>query len=256
LKLWGPYYWRFDGLVVQATISGADAMYIGGGRGWSVRRSEFFGARQTGGYANVAIATDIIRGTGAPTDFYFGQNCVHDAANNAAHPVGTDHNIYVNYAGRPGSGGSITRNVIYGHPHGTGIKIGYGGAPRAPGPWGLKVTYNTIANGGRQVLMHGDVRNNYVAANLFYGSTQPFTRNPDTTAVYIHDVVGAGNRFARNYAASTKRFSFGHTAIIYRDNGVRPNPRFDATMNCGGYHTRYAKASAYGRYGAGAVPTW
>ncbi len=252
IKLWGASYWTLDGLRVQAVDSGRDALYMGGGRGWVVRNSEFSGARRTGAYSNVTIGSDLY-GTGAPRGFTFAANCVHDAARTAR--SNTDHNIYVTFAGRSGSGGVITRNVIFGHPNGAGIKIGNGGAARAPGPWGVKVTYNTIAQGGRQIFLHGDVRGNQVARNLLATSTEPFHANPRTTTVYLNKVVGAGNAFGNNFASGASMFAFGAKARVGAENAVRANPRF-TSGGCGGFHPAYAKATAYGRYGSGALPRW
>ena len=213
---------------------------------------EFFGASTTNAYSNVTISGDIY-GTGAPRGFTFTGNCVHDAGRTTR--KGTDHNIYVSFVGDAGSGGLISRNIIFNHANGAGIKLGNGGVAGAPGPWGVKVTYNTIAQGGRQVLLHGDVRNNTIARNILSTSTQPFSTVNKTTSVYLNLVVGGGNYFVNNYAASSTMFSFGKTARIGSDNAVRTNPRFSGS-GCGGFRPAYAKASGYGRYGSGALPTW
>ena len=252
IKLWGPSYWVLDGLRVQAVDATRDALYIGGGRGWVVRNSEFFGASSTGAFSNVTIGSDIY-GSGAPSGFTFTQNCVHDAGHTTRRT--TDHNIYVSFRGTPSSGGLISRNTIFNHPNGAGIKLGDGGVLGAVGPWGVKVTYNTIAYGGRQVLLHGDVRNNTVARNIFATSTQRFSSVNKTTSVYLNMVVGGGNTFANNYAASSTMFSFGRSVTIGVDNAVRTSPRF-AGAGCEGLRPTYAKAVAYGRYGSGALPRW
>ena len=252
IKLWGPSYWVLDGLRVQSVDAGRDALYIGGGTGWVVRNSEFFGASSTGAYSNVTISGDIY-GTGAPRAFTFTGNCVRDAGQTTR--KGTDHNIYVSYAGASGSGGVISKNVIFNHPNGAGIKLGNGGVPGARGPWGVKVVYNTIAQGGRQVLLHGDVRNNTIARNIFATSTQRFSGANKTTSVYLNNVVGGGNTFLNNYATSSTMFSWGKTARVGVDNAVRTNPRFSG-VGCGGFRPTFAKAAAYGRYGSGAMPRW
>ena len=252
IKLWAPSYWTLDGLRVQAVDATRDALYIGGGTGWVVRNSEFSGASATNAFSNVTISSDIY-GTGAPRGFTFTGNCVHDAGRSIRKT--TDHNIYVSFAGESGSGGTISRNVIYNHANGAGIKLGNGGVPGARGPWGVTVAYNTIAQGGRQVLLHGDVRNNTITRNLLSTSTQPFSTVNKTTSVYLNLVVGGGNVFANNYAASSTMFSFGKTARMNADNAVRTSPRFVGS-GCGGFRPTYAKAAAYGRYGSGALPTW
>lgn len=252
LKLWGPSYWQLDGLRVQAVDATRDALSIGGGTGWTVRNSEFSGASSTGAYSNVTISSDVY-GTGAPSRFAFTGNCVHDAGRTIR--KGTDHNIYVSFAGDSTSGGVISRNIIFNHANGAGIKLGNGGVKGAPGPWGVQVTYNTIAQGGRQVLLHGALRNNTVARNILSGSTQRFTGANKTTATYLNVVTGAGNYFVNNYAAASTMFYYGQTARIGADNAVRPNPSFSGG-GCGGFRPNYAKAKPYGRYGSGALPRW
>ena len=128
---------------------------MGGGRGWLVAGGEFFGGRATGAYANVAIGSGNYS---QPQGFRFTANCVHGAGRTKRE--NQDHNIYVNFIGSSGTSGSIDRNVIFDHPNGAGVKLGAGGQPGARGPWNVRVTNNTISNGGRQVLLHGNVRGN------------------------------------------------------------------------------------------------
>lgn len=244
VKLWGASYWKLDGLRVQSVDTNREALYMGGGVGWSVMNSEFTGARQTGAYSNVAIANDIY-GTGAPREFTFNSNCVHDAAMTTRN--NEDQNIYVSFSGTPTSGGVISRNIVFGHPNGNGIKLGNGGAPHALGPWNVKVTSNTVAQGGRQVLLHGNVRNNTVSRNILASSTEPFRTVNKTTAVYLNLVDGRTNRFDNNYAASTSMFSFGPNGIIGADNAVRADPKFSG-LGCSGFRPTNPGAASYGRY--------
>jgi len=245
LKLWGASYWVLDGLRVQGVDRGRDALFMGGGRGWVVRNSEFSGARWTGAYSNVAIASDLY-GSGAPKGFSFVGNCVHDAARTGRGT--TDHNVYVSFAGERGSGGLISRNIIFNHPRGAGIKLGNGGVLGARGPWGVKVTYNTIARGGRQVLMHGDVGDNLVARNILATSTQHFAGLAKTTTTYFNHVEGRGNRFVSNYATGASMFSFGANVSVSRDNALRADPGFTAAR-CDGFRTTNPAAAHFGRYG-------
>lgn len=259
LKLWGPSYWKISSLRIQTVEPGQDGLTMAGGTGWSVTGSEIWGARKTGAYSNVAITSDTgpgSNGTGAPRGFLFAENCVHDAANVLARSAPTDHNLYVNFQGDATSGGRIDRNVIYGSPHGAGIKLGFGGAPGARGPWGLRITDNTIADGGYQVLLHGDVRNNLVSGNLFYGATQKFTKLPKTTSVYLHDVVGTKNVFTHNYAYASSMVLYGKNAVAGGDNALRPNPVLNTRNSCAGYQPTAAKAKAYGQRGTNRWPRW
>ncbi len=244
LKLWGASYWVLDGLRVQAVDKDRDALFIGGGRGWVVRNSEFFGGKQTGAYSNVSIASDLY-GSGAPKGFAFVNNCVHDAAQ--TNRGTTDHNIYVSFAGEPGSGGLISRNVIFNHPRGVGIKLGNGGLLGARGPYGVTVSYNTIARGGRQVFLHADVGNNVITKNILAQSTQTFASLAKTTTTYFSHVEGTGNRFVSNYASGASMFSFGANVSVSADNALRREPGF-TSVGCTGFKTTNPAAAGFGRY--------
>jgi hypothetical protein len=256
-NLWlrGPSYWILDGLRIQTVDQDFDALDISGGTGWTVVNSEIFGASATGAYANVSIQTDTTYGTGAPSDFVFAYNCVHDAGR-STRPDPTDHNIYVNFGGTSTSGGIITRNVIYGHPHGAGIKLGNGGVVGALGPWGVTVSWNTIADGGRQILMHGNLNNDTIYGNLMYDSTQNFAWKPGTTLVYVNLVTGSGNVITHNYGYDATMWLYGKTVSVGADNALRPSPSFATVDSCTGFQPRYGPAQAYGRYGTGAFPAW
>ncbi len=225
LQFTGANYWRLWHLRVQATVAGMSALYMNGGMGWSVRFSEFFGARQTNSMANVVIAGS----RGYPRGFEFRGNLVHDAANSTRTDA-TDHNIYVNFQGAYGSGGLITRNVIWGTPHGAGIKLGNGGAYNALGPWGVTVSLNTIYNSGRAILLHGNVRSNTIYGNIFQRATLRFVNDRRTTLIYIHDVTGPRNVFHHNYGFMASMFtydvkhraSYGTGNRMYNDSAHNP----------------------------------
>jgi hypothetical protein len=253
LKLWGPSYWVLNGLRIQAVDAGADALDIGGGRGWVVENSEFFGAKATSAYANVAIMSDTIAGTGAPSSFMFQYNCVHDAGQ-STRTSPTDHNIYVDFAGNSSSGGTIQRNIIYGAPHGAGVKLGNGGGLYSAGPWNVKVIYNTITQSGRQVLLHGDVRSNLIYGNLFWLATQPFTASPKTTMVYVDNVNGAGNVMQHNYGFNASMMVWGGSIKNPGDDNLGPNPVLSSPSTCTGYQPQYVGAQPYGRYGTAKFP--
>ena len=249
LQLYTPHYWRIWNLRIQATVAGDPALTIRNGIGWSVRSSEFWGARQTNAYANVVITG----GGGQPSRFEFRGNLVHDAAWSTRADT-TDHNVYVNFQGARGSGGIITRNVIWNAPHGAGIKLGNGGAYNSLGPWGVLINMNTIYNSGRQILLHGNVRNNTIYGNLFVRATQPFVTNPKTTQIYVHDVTGTGNYIHHNYAYSSTMFAYDprHSVVFGRGNllynVLSANPRL-SYVNGRPWVATNPLAAAYGAYG-------
>lgn len=252
LQLTNPNYWQVSRLRIQADGSGHSALFVNGGRGWRVTGSEFYGARYTGSFANVAISG---AGSSAPSGFLFAANCVHDAA--LTHQ-GADQNVYVNFHGNSGSGGTIERNIIFNHPWGSGIKLGDGGLAGAPGPWNVIVRNNSIGSGGRQILLHGDIRSNGLYGNLLVNSTQRFTRSTKTTAIYVHDVVGAGNRIANTYVYGATMATYDPKGKLHNlgDTGIRPDPKLSRMGLCWGWQTAYPKAAAYGRYATGVYPRW
>ena len=218
LQFSGANYWRLLSLRVQATVANRAALYMKNGTGWSVRSCEFFGARQTNSMANVVISGS----GGTPRGFEFRGNLVHDAALSGRADT-TDHNLYVNFQGAPGSGGIITRNVIWNAPHGAGIKLGNGGTYNALGPWGVTVAMNTIYNSGRAILLHGNIRNNAVWGNLMVLATQHFAANPMTTQIYAHDVTGSGNAFSHNYSFASTMFMYDPRRSVHLGANVQVN---------------------------------
>ena len=246
LKLWDASYWNLRGLRIQATIRGAEALFVGGGTGWTVSGGEFFGGRATGAYTNVGISNGA---AGSPSRFRFTANCVHGAGRTTRE--NQDHNIYVNFRGSPSTGGSIDRNLVFDHPNGAGIKLGFGGEPNARGPWGVRVVNNTFAHGGRQILLHGDVRGNVIQGNLLAYSTKRFQKLPKTTAIYANMIQTKTNRYRYNYvhAASMVLWDPNKAMVGGAGNGLRPSPVFDRVGTCAGYQAESAAARPYGRYG-------
>ena len=272
LSFQGADYLTLDGLRVQATLAGQPALRMTDGTGWVVQNSEFFGARQTYALANVEIGGGLNPDRrGQPAKFAFIRNAVHDASNapRALYPDRavnhTEHNLYLYFAGSGGSGGTVSRNLIWGHPNGEGIKIGSGGAYGARGPWSVTVSYNTIADGGRQILLHGDVRYNVIKGNLLWRATQHFNTDPRTTQIYVHDVTGKGNVITHNYAYGSSMFMFDPSCPFAPQRSIvassanilsaakSADPGLLSRNTVGGWHTTNAAASAYGRWGTG---TW
>ena len=263
IQFQGPDYIRLLHLRVEATDPTLPALTMKDGRGWVVQGCEFFGAANTHSLANVAIlgGSDKMR-PGQPSGFVFRENSVHDASN-TKQTNHTEHNMYVSFAGSLHSGGVITRNVIWGHYGGEGIKIGDGGAYGAPGPWNVTVSMNTIAEGGRQVLLHGNVRNIIVFGNLFWKATQAFNKDPRTTMVYIHQVTGSGNQVRNNYGYSASMLMFDIDSPLNNakskvankanimTNAAAGNPLFVGANTSLGWKTRNPKVAAYGRWGNG-----
>lgn len=252
MLLTSPDHWTFHRLRVEGTAARAPGLMVDGGVGWRVSASEFWGARGTDAFANVAIAG----GNGYPRGFVFTENCVHDAARSPREK--TDHNIYVKYHGDARSGGTISRNVIFGHPNGAGIKLGDGGQPGAPGPWGVQLVNNTVLDGGRQVLLSHDVRNNLVRGNLLGWSSEPFTpQDRRTTGIYALMVGGSGNVMDNNFVFSADmavRDPYGKVRVG-ADTAVRPTPALGGRGSCSVAPTSW-QARYYGTTSKGTYLRW
>lgn len=245
LKFFAADYWRISRLRVKSTVPGKEALWMAGGTGWTVSYNEFWGARDTGAYANVTIGGNA---TGSPRGFRFSANCVHDAAQTTR--GNTDHNIYVNFPGNSSTGGQIDHNIIWGHGRGVGIKLGNGGAIGALGPWGVMVQANTVTEGGRQILLHGNVRNNTIRGNLLGISRAPFQKSPKTTITYVNKVTTRTNRFERNYMwAASMGWYDPEGRLIVSANKLGAAPAMTGGVGCAGFKT--TGTFAYGRWGTG-----
>ena len=246
LQIWGASYWKLRNVRIRAAGASLVALNLYGGVGWQVTGSEFYGARLTNAITNVFIGGS----NGLPRGFLFANNCVHDAALGAP-SVHTNHNIYVNYAGSGLAGGTITRNVIYGAPNGVGIKIGAGGAASAIGPSGLQVLNNTIVLSGRQVLFTGNVRNNRVYGNLFFGALTPLSGDPRTMQVYSNLLTGSNNWLDHNYGYGSTMMLWdpAHAIRAFANafsNAPAANPVLRGGLSCVGLVPSNPLAARYG----------
>ncbi len=251
LQIWGASYWRLQNVRIQAAGAGFVALNLWGGVGWQVTGSEFYGARITGAITNVFIGG----ANGTPRAFQFSSNCVHDAALGAT-SVHTNHDIYVNYAGSGLAGGVISRNVIFNAPNGVGIKIGAGGLTTAIGPSGLRVAYNTIVNSGRQVLLTGNVRNNRIYANLFYGALTQLSGDSRTMNVYSNSVTGTNNILDHNYGFRASMLLWDPTHSIRLgvnafSTAASANPLLRGGSICSGLVPTNPASTLYGARGTG-----
>ncbi len=245
-KMRSPSYWTVSRMRFQATVPGDEAISVlGSATGWQILSNDIFGAAQTGAYANLSVPA------GQQRAFRIAGNAIHDAGRSSRSQ--TDHNLYLNFAGDPTTSGLVDHNLIYNHPNGVGIKIGDGGAAGARGPWGLTIADNTVLSGGRQMLLHGDVRNNLVYGNLFGRSTAPFTSDPRTTTIYVHMVNNRTNLFRNNYAFGASMFTYDpdHALLSGGDNGLRADPRLTGGTSWTGMVPTAPAARPYGHRGTG-----
>lgn len=248
VKLDDANYWTLSHLRIQGTLANTDTLTFNGGTGWSLLDSEVFGARQTGGHANVVVAK--IGSWPMPTNWTIADNAIHDAGADATRP-GTQHEIYLTAVGNTGRG-LIVRNLLYNTPEGATVKIGNGGLANSPGISGVQVADNTMYCNFEQVLLHGNVSNNTVTDNLMVLSTRAMG-DGGTVGVYLAGVTGTNNLIKGNYyyAITKPIFNLASTGSFTDggDNRIRGNPQFDRTASPY-FHPRTVPARAYGRYAA------
>ncbi len=258
LILRAPSYWDLRYLRVQATdvAARAEAITIAGGIGWNVVNSEFFGASETGSFANVAISNlNKDDPATAPKGWQFIYNCVHDAGRGTeeGHTSSTDHNVYVNASGD--ATGLIARNVLFNATAGSNVKVGNGGDAVTPGASNVRIEYNTMYNSARQIIVFGNVGGIVAKGNLLIRSTGAvgpvgvrlvnLSRPKAVTVahnygylmdrlVWITDSTGGGS------------YTDGGDNFAYDDAGHDPW----VTAGCGRFQTKNAHAAPYGVYSA------
>lgn len=240
-----PDHWLISHMRFEGTVAGKPSLQVSGGTGWVLDHLEVYGASRTGAYGNLAVGSANAEG---PSGFVISNSCVHDGSRPRA-DAGF-HNIYVNASAGPGVSGVITRNVIFNHPGGGGIKLGKGGVPGAVGPWNVLVERNTIVGGGFGVVLHGRISHVVLTRNLMgrfskkqgagYGGAK-------RAGMYSHYVQGRGNAATGNYFFETDMVMrrTGAARIRVGPSNVRgPTPRFEATA-CGGW-VPSGRAAGYG----------
>jgi hypothetical protein len=110
--------------------TGGHMVTVNGGTNWSFTQSEF-------GPSSANISE--IRVYASPTNWTLSTDCFHDATYDSGGPL--THNLYIG-DGQSGSGGLITRSVVWNSPYGSAVKMGPGTAPG--GPDGVTFSYSTV----------------------------------------------------------------------------------------------------------------
>jgi hypothetical protein len=239
LTLRKPNYWRLTYLRIQATdaVQHREALTMKGGEGWEVTNSEFFGAAQSGSFANVAISNfELSDQSSTPKNWLFSNNCVHDAGRGTTpgHNQSTDHNVYVNASGH--APGRITRNVMFNANSGENVKVGNGGDPTLIGASDVRIEYNTLADAGRQVLIFGKVTNTRVWGNLLVHATAGNAR----VGVYLNTLSLPGSAVVGNnygYQIDRNLYFPNSATSTFKDAGnnvLAPRGANDPRMTGGG----------------------
>jgi hypothetical protein len=188
------------------------------GVGWTLQNSEFFGAEQTGSVANLLVdgrsqtpAAGDAFCPDEPRDFSISYNSFHHPYIGCTPGTSTDsiyHNIYANFEGDEGTGGTINNNILAGSTCGAGIKLGTGSPARPQGAWGVTIQDNTFYNGVRAVVTQNDIRGTTFVGNLTDLIVYPHSINP-----HIPFALG-------NLAAATPPNTIAHT---YAARNLNPN---------------------------------
>lgn len=243
-----PDYWTLKDLRVEGTIPGRNTLGISGGKGWVVDGLEIFGAAKTGALANLALTANS---NPTPRDFTVTNSCLRDGGTRKS--GGGYHNIYLSArGGGNAASGLISRNVIFNHPGGGGIKLGAGGNAGTVGPWNIRVDRNTIVGGGFGVVLNGRVSRESITRNLmgdFVRSAGATYRGRKSAAIYAHMVTGRRNRAANNYVfgADFLLRRTGRAMIkIAKSNRIGPAPTFNS-RSCDGFRTS-GRAAKFGRF--------
>jgi hypothetical protein len=213
-----------------------------GGTNWTWTNSEFSESRSL---SNV-IVTRGSDGT-APQNWKLTYNCIHDQLNAADSPKA--HNLYIAEISG-GSGGLVSRNIIFRATGGQNVKLGPGNPPG--GPTGVTVSYNTIHDAVENgVMLSDNTRESAIAHNLIVLTGD----RPSNAAIRAYNLQADATG---NVVASNGWFSSRHDVHYYPDPvGTRfvvssPNsygdPQFDSTGSCGGFHPRNPLMQAFGRY--------
>ena len=90
---------------------------------------------------------------------------------------------------------------------------------------------------------------------LMYSALAPFVSNPQTTQIYVHDVVGGGNYVSHTYWAFSSMLSYDPlNKVTYGAGNVHgAEPAFAGAYTCSGWRPTLAAAQPYGRWG---TSTW
>lgn len=239
LWLRDPSWWTVDGINVTWNPKNPSTRHmvkVTNGTGWTVRNSEFWGARS---YAALLVA-----GTrpSQPADWTVSGNCFHDT--HRSNNTNQDHLIYVNTGLTAGSG-TIERNLLFNASNGTGVKLG--GPDVSGGAANVTVRNNTIHNTAQNVLVAGESHSNTIHGNIFSAV------GPGYSSVRGYQLRGRDNKMHDNLAHGARSILLndqGYGGVVDAGGNVHPvDPRFDDT-GCRGFHPLNPEAASYGRYAA------
>jgi hypothetical protein len=164
-----------------------------------------------------------------PSDWRLAGLCVHDTQE--ANGTNQDHLIYVNTSEGAGAG-VIERNLLFGAPNGSGIKLG-GPSEDSEGTVKTRVRANTIVEAAQPILVSWRSADNLIEGNLLGDAGERYG------AIRGYRLDGEGNVARENAAFGVDSFLMndqGHRGV--RDGGGNRfpvEPVFDRRGSCDGY---------------------
>jgi hypothetical protein len=248
MNIRGASYWTFDGINVTwdgATPTSDPLVRLMNGVGWTFTNAEVWNSHARAG---IIVGSSV---SGEPSNWTLRGNCVHDTRTTDG--VNTDHNLYL--AGGDFGPGLVERNILFNATNGENIKLG-GSTPSSRGTGHVEVRYNTMYNGGQNMVVPWKSHHNTIEWNLMGKavgkSWYPNLRGYALTGAdnVAHDNAGfAAARFLLNTDSSSTRVSYG---VADRGGNRFPvAPAFDGA-GCGGFFPQDWVSREYGRYAAGA----
>lgn len=244
LSIYNADHWTFDGINVtwdpDVGTPGLALVRFVDGVGWSFLNGEVWGAHS---YTGMRVLSET---EGEPAGWRIAGNCIHttyptNARNN-------DHNLYVTNGLAPSAGGLVERNILFGAPNGSNIKVG-GGAPDVSGAADVTIRYNTMFDAGQNVIVPWRSHHITIAHNLVGRGAHGEVWYPNLRAF---ENTGVGNvaEFNAGFAAASlidNRQSF--TGIATGDGNRFPlEPEFSSIGSCSGFRPTRAEAQPYGAY--------
>ena len=226
LWLTEPDYWVLDGLTIEWNSDLADArnhmVKITGGEGWRITNTELRNARS---FAALLVAEGE---QGPPLDWRIDHNCIHDTI--PSNDRNQDHLIYIN-TGEGSTGGVIERNLLWGAPNGSGIKLG-GSSPDSGGAAGVTARFNTIVSTDQSFVVAWRASDNTIESNLM--AIIPEGRSH----IRAFELEGNGN-VATSNLADIKPLVWAddgyETVEAGPGNEVGVNPQFTRPQTCDGW---------------------
>lgn len=251
-------WWDFDGLTFEWPAQPLDVeeplVRIMGGQDWTFTNNEVSGAVS---YAGLYVG--VSGESGPPRDFLIADNCVHTTRATGLTGA-TDHNLYVQN-GLDGGPGVIERNVFYGAPAGTNIKLGSGSGSSSPSAANLEVRYNTLFDATQNMLVEPSVRSVTIQRNVMARVTD--TR-PELANLRSNGNTTGTVRALENWSWLAPRFiantlegqttSSPQGIVDLGGNVHGQDARWDGTNRCDAFVPRNPAAAGYGHAATDETP--